>query len=97
MASAAKKASQGKRGGKVAPKAGPASWLQKVQSWPGDFSSYVDGLKREMRLVTWPNREQVRATTIVVLATVFVFAIFFGVVDYVLTLAQTSLYETFTQ
>lgn len=97
MASAAKTASQGKRGGKVASKSGPAAWLQKVQSWPGDFRSYVDGLKREMRLVTWPNREQVRATTIVVLATVFVFAIFFGVVDYVLTLAQTSLYERFTQ
>ena len=97
MASAAKTVSQGKRGGKAAPKTGPAAWLQTVQNWPGDFRSYVEGLKREMRLVTWPNREQVRATTIVVLATVFVFAIFFGVVDYILTLGQTSLYERFTQ
>ena len=93
----AKTASQGKRGGKAAKATGPAGWLQAVQSWPSDLSNYIEGLKREMRLVTWPSREQVRATTIVVLATVFVFAVFFGVVDYVLTLAQTNLYERFTQ
>ena len=57
---------------------------------------YVDGLRREMRLVTWPSRNQVRATTMVVLVTVFVFAFFFGVVDYVLTYGQTRLYEYFS-
>jgi preprotein translocase subunit SecE len=56
----------------------------------------VDGLRREMRLVTWPNRNQVRATTMVVLVTVFVFAFFFGVVDYILTYGQTRLYEYFS-
>ena len=57
---------------------------------------YVDGLRREMRLVTWPSRNQVRATTMVVLVTVFVFAFFFGVVDYVLTYGQTRLYDYFS-
>lgn len=97
MATIVKAASQGKRGGKAAAKTGPAAWLQTVQRWPADLSSYIDGLKREMRLVTWPNRRQVQATTIVVLVTVFVFAVFFGVVDYLLALGQTSLYERFTQ
>lgn len=58
--------------------------------------SYLDGVMRELRLVTWPNFEQVRATTIVVLITVFAFAVFFGVVDYVLALGQRSLYQHFT-
>ena len=43
-----------------------------------------------MRLVTWPGRRQVQATTVVVLITVFVFAVYFGIVDYILTILQTS-------
>ena len=58
--------------------------------------NYVDELKREMRLVTWPSREQVWSTTVVVLVTVLVFAVFFGVVDYVLAIGQTRLYQYFT-
>jgi len=101
MASIAMTGSQGKRGpksgSKAVAKSGPAGWLQSIQNWPSDLSSYVDGLKREMRLVTWPSREQVQSTTIVVLVTVFIFAVFFGVVDYLLALGQTSLYQQFTQ
>ena len=68
--------------------------VEKIQTAPKRFRAYVDELRREMRLVTWPGREQVRATTVVVLVTVFVFAVFFGVVDYVLALGQTWLYQT---
>ena len=59
--------------------------------------SYLDGVIRELRLVTWPGRQQVRATTLVVLFTVFAFAVFFGVVDYMLAWGQRLLYQTFTQ
>ena len=67
-----------------------------MASWPSRFRTYVDGLRREMRLVTWPSWNQVRATTMVVLVTVFVFAFFFGVVDYILTYGQTRVYEYFS-
>ena len=67
---------------------GPATWLPRLQA-------YVEELKREMRLVTWPNRAQVRSTTLVVLVTVFAFAVFFGVVDFVLASGQTALYQYF--
>jgi preprotein translocase subunit SecE len=60
---------------------------------PDRVRTYIDGVMREVRLVTWPNREQVRATTMVVLITVFAFAVFFGVVDYVLAIAQRSIYK----
>ena len=66
-----------------------------VSSWPERFRAYVDGLRREMRLVTWPTKKQVQATTLVVLVTVFAFAVFFGIVDYVLALGQTRLYDYF--
>ncbi len=58
---------------------------------------FLDGVMRELRLVKWPGRDQVRATTLVVLVTVFAFAFFFGVVDYALAWGQRLLYETFTQ
>ncbi len=49
-----------------------------------------------MRLVTWPSREQVRSTTVVVIATVFFFGVYFGVVDYLLAIGQTKLYGMFS-
>lgn len=58
--------------------------------------TYIDGVVRELRLVTWPSRAQVRATTIVVLVCVFAFALFFGIVDYFLAWGQRLLYENFT-
>jgi preprotein translocase subunit SecE len=67
---------------------GPSTWLPRLQA-------YVDELRREMRLVTWPNRAQVRSTTAVVLVTVFAFAVFFGIVDFVLASGQTALYQYF--
>lgn len=67
---------------------GPATWLPRLQT-------YVDELRREMRLVTWPNQAQVRSTTVVVLVTVFAFAVFFGIVDFVLASGQTALYQYF--
>ena len=69
--------------------------IDRIRGWPARFGTYVDGIKREMRLVTWPGRQQVRATTLVVLITVFVFALYFGVVDYVLTIGQNELYGYF--
>ena len=67
--------------------------INRVKDWPDRFRAYVDGIKREMRLVTWPGWNQVRATTVVVLITVFVFALYFGIVDYILTIAQTQVYK----
>ena len=67
-----------------------------VMNWPDRFREYVAGLRREMRLVTWPGKQQVQATTVVVLLTVFFFAVFFGVVDYVLAWGQTRVYQYFS-
>ena len=66
-------------------------------SLPDRVRRYLDGVIRELRLVKWPGRAQVRALTVVVLVTVFAFAVFFGVVDFFLAWGQRLLYETFTQ
>jgi preprotein translocase subunit SecE len=67
-----------------------------VQSWPARVRNYIEEHRREMRLVTWPSRAQVQGTTIVVLATVAFFGVYFGIVDYILALGQTRLYQLFS-
>ena len=59
--------------------------VEKIQSWPKAVKEYFDGLKLEMRRVTWPSRKQVESTTAVVIITVFAFAAYFQVVDQVLS------------
>ena len=68
---------------------------QERASYPVRVRKYLDGVMRELRLVTWPGKEQVRATTMVVLVTVFIFALFFGIVDYFLAWGQRLLYTAF--
>jgi preprotein translocase subunit SecE len=55
------------------------SWITNNYQQGRTFLSDVRG---EMRKVITPSRKEVQATTTVVLATVFVFAAFFFVVDY---------------
>jgi preprotein translocase subunit SecE len=55
--------------------------LSKAGSWPQQTKSYIDEVKAEMRRVSWPSWPQVRATTGVVIAAVFLFAAYFWVVD----------------
>ncbi len=52
-----------------------------MKLWPAQTKSYIEDLRQEMRRVTWPNRQQVQATTLVVILTVFAFAAYFKVVD----------------
>ena len=57
------------------------SFVTRVQRWPQEIRDYYDDLKKEMRLVSWPTWDQVRATTGVVIAAVFIFAFYFWLVD----------------
>jgi preprotein translocase subunit SecE len=71
--------------------------VERVKGWPVRFRTFYDGIKREMKLVTWPTRAQVQATTAVVLVTVFLFALYFAVVDYALSTGMRRLFEYFTR
>jgi len=66
-----------------------------IKSWPQRVKHYFDGLRMEMRRVTWPTRKQVRATTAVVLVTVFLFAVYFGIVDWILSSAMEWIWKLF--
>ena len=52
---------------------------------------FLTDVRAEMRKVVTPSRKEVQATTTVVLATVFIFAFYFWVVDSIFTLGLNKL------
>lgn len=70
------------------------NFIQRAGSWPVRMKNYYEELQMEMRRVTWPNWKQVRATTIVVIIAVFIFAAYFFVVDDVVNAAIQKLFNT---
>ena len=59
----------------------------KLKQFPARTKGFFSDVRNEMRKVTFPSMREVRATTIVVIITVFVFALYFGIVDLVLNQA----------
>jgi len=71
--------------------------MERVGQWPAQTKSYIEDLQQEMRRVTWPSWKQVRATTTVVIAAVFVFAAYFALVDALFGRGITRLFNLFTK
>ena len=71
--------------------------LEKVRQWPAGLKNYYQELQMEMRRVTWPNRKQVRATTVVVVVSVFAFALYFFVVDLIVGRGITRVFDFFAK
>ena len=57
------------------------SFVEQVKSLPERIKSYYGDVRSEMRKVTTPTRKEVEATTLVVIITVFIFGVYFWVVD----------------
>ncbi len=74
---------------------GVVSIRQGPAAWPAKVKNYVEDLRKEMRLVTWPSWKQVRATTAVVIAATFAFAAYFFVVDNIVLRLINKLFEIF--
>jgi preprotein translocase subunit SecE len=68
--------------------------LESMKQWPEITRNYFTELQQEMKRVTWPTRQQVQATTAVVILTVFAFAAYFKVVDEIITNTVSRLYTT---
>ncbi len=57
--------------------------LSGAGSWPGRMKGFLSEVRAETKRVSWPNLTQIRATTIVVIVTVFFFGVYFGILDWV--------------
>jgi preprotein translocase subunit SecE len=56
-------------------------FVEQVKGLPERIRSFYGDVRNEMRKVTTPARKEVEATTIVVIITVFIFGVYFWVVD----------------
>jgi preprotein translocase SecE subunit len=50
----------------------------KMASGPARFNQFLKDVRGEMRNVTWPNRDDVRSTTVTVVITTFFFGYYLG-------------------
>ena len=71
--------------------------LQQIKSQPQRLAEFLRDVRSEMRKVVAPTRQEVRSTTTVVLVTVFVFAGYFALVDYVVGQGITQIIQHFTK
>jgi len=70
-------------------------FVDKVKSWPDKVRSFYTDVRTEMRKVTAPTLKEVRGTTTVVIITVFIFALYFGVIDFIIQHGVTALFRAF--
>ena len=68
-----------------------------IASWPARIKEYYADLNTEMRRVSWPTWETVKATTGVVIASVFAFALYFALIDLAISRFITKVFETFAK
>ena len=59
---------------------------EKIKGWAEGSKNFYTEVRSEMRKVSWPARQEVVGTTIVVVVAVFFFGLYLGLVDYLLTL-----------
>jgi preprotein translocase subunit SecE len=54
---------------------------ESVTGWLGRSRRFLSEVRNEMGRVTWPNRKEVYATTIVVILTSILFGVYLGALD----------------
>ncbi len=81
----------------VAVVAQPSNAMDRLKTGPARLSEFLKDVRAEMKKVITPSREQVKDTTIVVIVTVFIFAAYFALVDYVIGHGVDLLFQHLTK
>ena len=66
-----------------------------MKEWIEKARRFFTEVSVELKRTTWPSRLEVRGTTVVVIVTVFVFAIFLFAVDLVLSRGVEGIFAYF--
>jgi preprotein translocase subunit SecE len=56
-------------------------WLEDLLAYPARLQKFFQDVRAEMKLVVWPSRSEVSNTTLVVIMTTILFAVFLWLVD----------------
>ena len=71
------------------------NFFDRIKSWPDKIKGFYNDVRTEMRKVTAPTWKEVRGTTTVVIITVFIFAAYFGIIDFIINRAVTAMFSYF--
>ena len=63
---------------------GGSNFGERMKSWPDKIKTFYNDVRMEMKKVTTPSLKEVQATTVVVIITVFIFGLYFWLVDLVI-------------
>jgi preprotein translocase subunit SecE len=77
--------------------AGEQGFGGRIKFWPERIRSFYNDVRTEMRKVTAPSRKEVQATTTVVLIAVFLFGLYFWVIDNVIGRGVDYLFRLFSK
>ena len=69
--------------------------VEKVKDWSQRSTQFYTDVRGELKKVSWPRRDEVTGTTMVVITAVFFFGLYLGVVDYFLGLGLNGLLDYF--
>jgi preprotein translocase subunit SecE len=69
---------------------------ERLKSWPERIKTFYTDVRTEMKKVTAPSFKEVRATTTVVIITVFLFGLYFWIVDNTIGQAINALFKYLT-
>jgi preprotein translocase subunit SecE len=70
--------------------------LSTIKAWRQRIKSFYNDVRTEMKKVTTPSRKEVQGTTTVVIITVFLFGLYFAVVDKILAASLDRLLKFLT-
>jgi preprotein translocase subunit SecE len=68
----------------------------RVASWPEKIKTFYNDVRMEMKKVTTPSLKEVQATTLVVIITVFIFGVYFWLVDFLIGRGIDSMFRWFS-
>jgi preprotein translocase subunit SecE len=69
---------------------------EKIKDWAQRTKQFYSDVRSEMKKVSWPARQEVVGTTVVVVIAVFFFGFYLGLVDYILGLGLDQVLRYFS-
>ena len=70
--------------------------LDKVKNWAQSGKQFYNDVRGEMKKVSWPARQEIVGTTVVVVVAVFFFGTYLGLVDYLLAMGLDKVLTYFS-
>jgi len=68
---------------------------EKIKEWAQRTKEFYGDVRSEMKKVSWPARQEVVGTTVVVIAAVFFFGLYLGLVDSLLLIGERWVFSYF--